>query len=233
MIKVYKFQKLGHFDHGWLDTRHHFSFASYWDPTRVGFGALLVINDDKISPNKGFGEHGHKNMEIITYVRQGAITHKDSLGNLGKTMAGDVQVMSAGSGVVHAEYNLEQEDTLLYQIWIKPNVQDVAPRWDAKVFPKLHKSKLTVLVSGQPEHEHLDALKIYQDAAIYCGTFSAGMTTVQPIKHQAYILASKGDLSVNGVSLSQADGAEVTQEKVLSITAKTDCEVLVIDVPAV
>jgi redox-sensitive bicupin YhaK (pirin superfamily) len=233
MITVYPYADLGHADHGWLDARHHFSFARYWNPQRTEFGTLRVINDDKVAAGKGFGTHPHDNMEIITYVRAGAITHKDSMGNTGRTGAGDVQVMSAGTGVFHSEYNLENEDTRLYQIWIEPNERNVAPRWDAKAFPKAPVTgQLPVLASGQPEHAESEALLIHQDAAIYGGTLVAGTTIAQPIKHQAYILASLGSFTVNGAPLKPGDGAEITGENLLTITAVTDAEILVIDTPA-
>ncbi len=233
MITLYPYGQLGHADHGWLDARHHFSFGGYRNHARTHFGELRVINDDRIAGGTGFGAHPHDNMEIITYVRSGAITHQDSLGNKGRTGAGDVQVMSAGTGVVHAENNVEPEDTTLYQIWIEPNARNVAPRWEAKQFPKepVRGSSLPVLVSGQKEHEGQDALFIHQDAAIYGGTLTQGQELVQNIKHQAYILASIGSFSVNGQVLEQGDGAEVTETQVLSITALTDAEILVIDVP--
>jgi hypothetical protein len=215
-----------------LNARHHFSFARYYNPDRVGFGTLLVINDDIVAAGRGFAKHPHDNMEIITYVRQGAITHEDSMGNKGRTGAGDVQVMSAGTGVFHSEVNAEHEDTRLYQIWITPNVRDVAPRWEAKQFPKAPATNsLPVLVSGQPEHTGSDALMIYQDAAIYGGTLTKGATLTQNIKHQAYILASVGQFTINDVLLNQGDGAEIKGDKTLVITALTDAEVLVIDVP--
>lgn len=129
MIKVIEYNNLGGADHGWLKAKHHFSFASYQDPNRVKFGPMRVVNDDIVAPKKGFDPHPHNNMEIITYVRKGAITHKDDMGNEGRTVAGDVQVMSAGTGVVHSEYNLEDEDTTLYQIWMFPNKKNVKPRW--------------------------------------------------------------------------------------------------------
>ena len=233
MITVYPYQTLGHADHGWLDARHHFSFASYRNPARTHFGALRVINDDKVAAGRGFGTHPHDNMEIITYVRSGAITHKDTLGNTGRTGAGDVQVMSAGDGVFHSEHNLDPVDTRLYQIWIEPNARDVAPRWEAKAFPKASvMDQLNLLVSGQPEHEGDGALFIHQDAAIYGGTLKAGTTVTQTLKHQAYILASVGAFTVNGTTLHQGDGAEVTGEKTITITAVSDAEVLIIDVPA-
>ncbi len=233
MITVYPYDKLGHANHGWLDARHHFSFARYWNESRMGFGDLRVINDDIIAANKGFGAHPHDNMEIITYVRKGAISHKDSEGNAGRTAAGDVQVMSAGSGIQHAEFNAENESTSLYQIWILPNEQNVKPRWDAREFPKTPVTdSLPLLVSGQKEHEGKGALFIHQDAAIYGGNLTKGTSLKQTIKHQAYILASVGSFSINGEVLNQGDGAEITGEKTFEITALTDAEILVIDVPA-
>lgn len=232
MITLYKYEDLGHADHGWLDASHHFSFASYHNPERHKFGVLRVINDDKVAAGTGFATHPHENMEIITYVRQGAITHKDSMGNVGRTEAGDVQVMSAGTGVFHSEYNLESEDTKLYQIWIYPNKKGVKPGWDAKKFPKnFANGSLPVLVSGQSEHEGLGALHIHQDAAIFGGKVKAGETVTQLIKHQAYVLASKGEFKIGDVALKQGDGAEVTNLSQLEISALTDSELLVIDVP--
>lgn len=233
MITVYPFDTLGHADHGWLNARHHFSFARYVNRARMGFGALRVINDDLIDGGRGFGAHPHDNMEIITYVRKGAITHKDNLGNQGRTAAGDVQVMSAGSGVTHAEHNMEDEVTSLYQIWIEPNRQDVTPRWDAGEFPKAPvDGKLSVLVSGQNDHKDSGALYIHQDAAIYGGKMMKGTALKQTIKHQAYILASLGSFTVNGETLKQGDGAEITGDKTLDIVALDDAEILIIDVPA-
>lgn len=143
------FASLGHADHGWLDARHHFSFANYYDPARMSWGAIRVWNDDAIAPQTGFPPHPHRDMEIITYVRSGAITHQDSMGNQGRTEAGDVQVMSAGSGVRHAEYNLENETTTLFQIWIEPTRTGGAPSWGAKPFPKGERSgQFVTLASG-------------------------------------------------------------------------------------
>jgi redox-sensitive bicupin YhaK (pirin superfamily) len=232
MITVYPYESLGHADHGWLDARHHFSFASYHNPKRTGFGNLLVINDDKVAAGKGFGTHPHDNMEIITYVREGAITHRDSMNNVGRTQAGDVQVMSAGTGVAHSEHNLEAVDTRLYQIWIEPNERNVPPRWEAKQFPKTPATdRLFVLASGMKEHAGQGAAFIHQDAAIYGGVMKAGTVITQPIKHQAYLLASKGRITIDGTLLTQGDGAEVTDAKQIAIHAETDAEVLVIDVP--
>lgn len=232
MITVYPYENLGHADHGWLDARHHFSFARYMNPNRMGFGALRVINDDKVAAGRGFAPHPHENMEIITYVRQGAITHGDNMGNEGKTSAGDVQVMSAGSGIMHSERNLETVETTLYQIWIIPNKENVTPRWDSRTFPKAPvMDSLPILVSGRREHEDSEALFIHQDAAIFGGRLEKAMVISQAIKHQAYILASEGSFEINGTVMKKGDGAEITDEKLITITALENAEILVIDVP--
>ncbi|TAE32367.1 MAG: pirin family protein [Alphaproteobacteria bacterium] len=231
MIVHFPYATLGHAHHGWLDARHHFSFASYHNPDRMGFGALRVINDDKIAAGMGFAPHAHDNMEIITYVRQGAISHKDSLGNEGRTVAGDVQVMSAGTGIVHSEYNHEATDTRLYQLWIKPNKRDVAPRWEAQIFPKEPVThQLNLLVSGMDEHRDNGAMWIYADAAIYGGRMRAGTHIMQPLKHRAYILISEGQCLIHGQLMQQGDGAQWESSNMLDIHAITDVELLVIDV---
>lgn len=231
MITTYPYETLGHADHGWLDARHHFSFARYWNESRMGFGTLRVINDDRVAAHKGFNTHPHDNMEIITYVRSGAITHRDSMGNEGHTKAGDVQVMSAGSGVAHSEYNHEDENTTLYQIWIEPNARGVTPRWDAKEFPKeFVENALPVLVSGRPEHKDT-ALFIHQDAAISGGRLQKGTSLKQAIKHQAYVLAAEGSFKINDSVLNKGDGAEIVKESEITITALHDSEIIIIDVP--
>jgi redox-sensitive bicupin YhaK (pirin superfamily) len=149
MIELRPKAGLGRFNFGWLDTAHHFSFADYHDPRRMGWGALRVWNDDEIAPNTGFPPHPHRDMEIITYVREGAITHQDSLGNIGRTEAGDVQVMSAGSGIRHAEYNKEAIPTRIFQIWILPDRRGGTPAWGAKPFPKGDRAgRFVTLASG-------------------------------------------------------------------------------------
>ncbi len=154
MIELRPFAKLGGADHGWLKAKHHFSFASHYDPNNMGHGALRVWNDDEIAPNTGFPAHPHANMEIITYVREGAITHQDSLGNEGRTEAGDVQVMSAGSGVRHSEYNLEPTKTRIFQIWIEPTARGGQPTWGSKPFPKADRTgKLVTIASGDRERQ--------------------------------------------------------------------------------
>ena len=152
MIDVRKLETLGGADHGWLDAKHHFSFANYYDPDRMGWGPLRVWNDDRIEAGTGFPPHPHRDMEIITYVRKGAITHRDHMNNEGRTVAGDVQVMSAGKGVEHAEWNLEPEDTTLFQIWIEPREKGIRPRWEAATFPKEdRKNQLVQLASGKAD----------------------------------------------------------------------------------
>ncbi|MFT6100044.1 MAG: redox-sensitive bicupin YhaK (pirin superfamily) [Arenicella sp.] len=228
MITHYPYQKLGHANHGWLDARHHFNFASYQNPKRQQFGALRVINDDVIKAGAGFDTHPHKNMEIITYVRKGAITHRDSNGNVGRTEAGDVQVMSAGTGVFHSEYNLESEDTNIFQIWIEPNQMDVKPRWDSFEFPKQAATdSLTLLVSGNGEAP----LSIHQDAFIYAGHLTEGSELSQKIKHQAYLLVSEGSIELEGQTLSKGDGLEVTKLSSITFRALADSKLLLIDVP--
>lgn len=234
MINHISYTDLGGADHGWLKARHHFSFAAYYNPDRMGFGTLRVINDDIVQAKKGFDTHPHRDMEIITYVRRGAITHRDNQGNEGITRAGDVQVMSAGSGIAHSEYNLEDEDTNLFQIWIEPNRLAVQPRWEAREFPKDPVTDALIpLASGRDADIMQDALMIHQDAAIHGGRLNKGTTITHPVVYQAYVLASEGELEVNGQHMSRGDGLEVTDVQTLTITALSDAEVLVIDVPPV
>ncbi len=228
MVTHYPYANLGHANHGWLDARHHFSFASYQDPERQQFGVLRVINDDVIKAGAGFDTHPHKNMEIITYVREGAITHRDSNGNVGRTVAGDVQVMSAGTGVFHSEFNLESEDTNIFQIWIEPNQLEAKPRWDSYEFPKKPTTdSLTLLVSGNADAP----LTIHQDAFIYAGHLIEGTELTHPIKQQIYVLVSEGSLEIEGYFLNRGDGLEVTELSSVNMKALSDSKLLVIDVP--
>ena len=237
MLKHYPSRSLGYANHGWLKAKHHFSFAHYYNPSRMGFGVLRVVNDDLVAPDSGFPPHPHRNMEIITYVRSGSIVHQDSEGNKGVTKAGDVQVMSAGKGIVHSEYNRSKEPLTLYQIWIDTNTQNVKPRWQAKPFPRKEVTReLTLLVSGFEEDEGR-ALPINQEARIYGGRINKGVEIKHTITNQAYILASEGCFDViiekpmQKVVLQKGDGLEVTEIKVIYIKANIDCEVLIIDVP--
>ena len=179
MIDLRPFDSLGAANHGWLDAHHHFSFAGYHDPARVHWGSLRVWNDDTIAPQTGFPPHPHNDMEIITYVREGAITHQDSLGNKGRTEAGDVQVMSAGTGIRHSEYNLEDVTTKIFQIWIIPTRAGEPPQWGAKPFPKGERSgKFVTLASGHAEDD--DALPIRTDGRVLGATLRAGETAEYP-----------------------------------------------------
>jgi redox-sensitive bicupin YhaK (pirin superfamily) len=230
MIEKRSFANLGGADHGWLKAKHHFSFANYYDPKRMGWGALRVWNDDEIASNSGFPPHPHADMEIITYVREGAITHKDNLGNEGRTEAGDVQVMSAGSGIRHAEYNLEPATTRIFQIWIEPDQRGGAPSWGARPFPKSDRAgKFVTLASGLPEDG--DALPIRTPARVAGATIKAGETTeyeLGPDRH-AYLVSAQGSVEVNGVRLDARDGAAITGEASLKITAINDAEVVLVD----
>ena len=227
MIIHYPYENLGHANHGWLDARHHFSFANYQNPQQQQFGVLRVINDDVIKAGAGFDTHPHKNMEIITYVREGAITHRDSNGNVGRTVAGDVQVMSAGTGVFHSEFNLESEDTNIFQIWIEPSQLEVKPRWDSYEFPKEPTTdSLTLLVSGSGDAP----LSIHQDAFIYAGHLIEGTELTHPIKQQAYVLVSEGSLELEGHFLNKGDGLEVTELSSINMKALSDTKLLIIDV---
>lgn len=230
MIKLYPFEKLGQANHGWLHARYHFSFSNYYNPGRMGFGPLRVINDDQIKAAQGFPPHSHSNMEIITYVREGEVLHRDSLGNSGSTKAGDIQVMSAGTGIQHSEFSSPTTDTKLFQIWIEPNEDDVKPRWEIKSFPKDYSDNLSLLVSGRKADKDKGALFIHQDAAIYAGRLKAGKETRLTVSNEAYIVSSTGRFEVNGKTLNERDGAEATDEKILTIKAIDDSELLVIDV---
>lgn len=228
MITHHPFERLGGAKHGWLDAKHHFSFANYFDPKKLSHGELLVINDDRIAPHTGFDTHPHRDMEIITYVRKGAITHKDNRGNKGRTTAGNVQVMSAGTGISHSEYNLEDEETNLYQIWIAPKSKGVQPKWDMAEFPQEPVSDaLSLLVSG----EQKAPLTIHQDARIYAGRMLKGKTLSHAIKGKAYVLVSEGQVTISGHKAQKGDGLAISDEKSITIAALTDCELLVIEVP--
>ena len=229
MIERRPQDQLGHFQFGWLDTRHHFSFGDYRDPARMGWGALRVWNDDEISANTGFPPHPHADMEIITYVREGAITHKDSLGNAGRTPAGDVQVMSAGSGIRHAEYNLEAGPTKIFQIWIQPRERGGAPYWDQKPFPKGDRSgRFVTLASGYGEE---DALPIRADARVLGATLKAGETATYVLDEarHAYLATTSGEIEVNGVKIEPRDGAAITGERELKVRALSDAEVVLVE----
>jgi hypothetical protein len=230
MIERRQFNQLGGAHHGWLNAKHHFSFASYYNPARLGHGDLLVWNDDEIAPNTGFPPHPHADMEIITYVRQGAITHEDSLGNKGRTEAGDVQVMSAGTGIRHSEYNRERAATTLFQIWIHPRAAGGEPTWGTRPFPKSDRSGAFVtLASGFKGDE--DSLTIRADARVLGATLKAGETVTYTLglERHGYLVPAQGTVEVNGVRIEARDGAAIENEATLTVTAIEDSELVLVD----
>ena len=228
MIDIRPYNSLGHADHGWLDARHHFSFAGYHDPSRMGWGAIRVWNDDRIAARSGFPPHPHRDMEIITYVRTGAISHQDSLGNKGRTGAGDVQVMSAGTGVTHAEYNLEEEETTLFQIWVETDKPGAQPSWGAMPFPKeVRDGSFQLLASGD---ENDGVLTVNADAKVLGATLGAGKSLAyeaDPARH-LYLVPS-ATVRINGVEAHARDGVAITGEERIRIEAQADAELVLVD----
>ncbi|HZD25312.1 MAG TPA: pirin family protein [Alphaproteobacteria bacterium] len=231
MIEITPFEKLGRFRNDWLNAHYHFSFANYYNPARMGFGPLVVWNDDEIRAHSGFDPHPHRDMEIITYVRQGAITHRDSLGNEGRTEAGDVQVMSAGSGIVHAEYNLEDEETRLFQIWLQPTETGLPPRWDAAKFPRGERAgRLVPLASGEAG---IEALTIHQDATLYGATLPAGAEIAHVLRpgRRVYLVPASGRITVNGEAAAARAGVKLEAAQEIRVAAEEDTELLLFDLP--
>ena len=228
MIDIRPFASLGHANHGWLDARHHFSFANYHDPARMGWGAIRVWNDDRIAARSGFPPHPHRDMEIITYVRTGAISHQDSMGNKGRTGAGDVQVMSAGRGVTHAEYNLEDEETTLFQIWVETDQPGVKPGWGMMPFPKeARQGSFQLLASGNPDD---GALTIHADARVLGATLAAGESLSydpDPARHLYLVPSSR--VRINGQEADGRDGVAITGEDRITIEAEADAELVLVD----
>jgi len=229
VIDIRPFENLGTFRNDWLEAHYHFSFANYFDPARIGVGKLRVWNDDTIQPHTGFPPHGHESMEIITYVRKGAITHKDSMGNTGRTEAGDVQVMSAGSGIRHAEWNEEGADTQIFQLWIEPRAPGGPPRWGARAFPKGDRAgQWEVLASGLGDD---GALEINQDARIVGATALPG----QPLSYDipdgrfGYLVAATGRARLNGAIVAARDGVAITGPARLDIEASEDTELVLVE----
>ncbi len=230
MITVRKSVERGFADHGWLKSHHTFSFADYYDPEHMGFRSLRVINEDYVEPGQGFGTHPHRDMEIITYVVKGAVAHKDSMGSSATVTPGEVQVMSAGTGVTHSEFNPSDMEKLhLLQIWIKPKVRGTKPSYSQKAFPdneRKDKLKLMAAADGRA-----DAVSIGQDTSLYSSLLSAATT----LKHQfktgraGWLQVVSGDLTVNGISLHPGDGAKIEEEASIEILAKTASEFLLFD----
>jgi len=229
MLALRPFNTLGGANHGWLDAHHHFSIPEDYDPQRMNWGNLRVWNDDVIAPGTGFPKHPHRDMEIITYVREGAITHEDNLGNKGRTEAGDVQVMSAGTGIAHSEYNLESNATKIFQIWILPNQAGDAPAWGAKPFPKGQREGFVTLASGKDGDQ--ESLRIRADARLVAANLKAGETAEYVLDkgRRAYLVPASGVIEVNGLRANARDGVAVADESVLRVQALEDSEIVLGD----
>jgi redox-sensitive bicupin YhaK (pirin superfamily) len=233
MIDVRPFASLGRFEVDWLLGLHHFSFGEYHNPERMGFGPLRVWNDDTFHPEGGFPMHGHRDMEIISYVRTGAISHEDHLGNKGRTEAGNVQVMTAGTGIRHSEYNYEADDTLIFQIWIETRETGLTPSWAARAFPAGDRAgQLVVLASGR-DGDGNGPLPIHQDAALLAATLEAGQSVVHEFMpgRRAYLVPTRGALEINGVAVGERDGVAVADEERIEIRAVGTGEIVLVDLP--
>ncbi|MBI2871467.1 MAG: pirin family protein [Candidatus Omnitrophica bacterium] len=230
MIQIRKAGERGHANHGWLDSYHTFSFADYHDPKHMGFRCLRVINEDRIEPGKGFGTHGHRDMEIITYILEGELEHRDSMGSGAVIRPGEVQRMSAGTGVTHSEFNPSRTNPVhLLQIWILPEKNGLKPGYEQRAFkPELRKNRLCLAAAGRPS---AGALKIHQDASLYISSLEKGKKVEYAIDmyRHAWIQAARGSVQVNGVSFKESDGAAVSGEKLLTIAALSDAELLLFD----
>ncbi|CAN7384095.1 pirin family protein [Acidovorax sp. K2F] len=233
MLTVRKSQDRGHADHGWLNSFHSFSFAGYYDPAHMGFGNLRVINEDRIAPGTGFGTHGHRDMEIISYVLSGELAHKDSMGNVKGIPPGDVQRMSAGTGVQHSEFNhAVGQTTHFLQIWIEPNVRGIPPSYEQKTFAESEKRGALRLVASPDGAQ--GSVKIHADAALYAGLLDGDESATLALNpaRKTYVHLVRGALSANGQALSGGDALLMEKETTLSLTDGHDAEVLVFDLAA-
>ena len=230
MISIRKSNERGHADHGWLDSRFTFSFAEYFDPKHVQFRTLRVMNDDRVAGGGGFPTHPHRDMEIVTYVLEGALAHKDSMGNGSTIKPGDVQYMSAGTGVAHSEFNASKTEPVhLYQIWMFPDKHGHKPAYDQKNFPDAEKrGKLRLMVSPDGRD---GSVRIRQDNELYATLLSAGESVKHALKPErhAYVQVARGSVTLNGNTLEVGDGAEISAEKTLELTGVNDAEVLLFD----
>ncbi|MDH4418148.1 MAG: pirin family protein [Acidovorax sp.] len=233
MLTVRKSQDRGHADHGWLNSFHSFSFAGYYDPAHMGFGNLRVINEDRISPGTGFGTHGHRDMEIISYVLSGELAHKDSMGNVKGIPPGDVQRMSAGTGVQHSEFNhAAGQTTHFLQIWIEPNVRGIPPSYEQKTFAEVDKRGVLRLVASPDGAQ--GSVKIHADAALYAGLLDGAESATLALNpaRKTYVHLVRGALTANGQALSGGDALLMEKETILSLTDGRGAEVLVFDLAA-
>ncbi|MGE5656383.1 MAG: pirin family protein [Actinomycetota bacterium] len=230
MIAIRRSEERGHANHGWLDTYHSFSFASYYDPKQMGFRALRVINEDKVSPGAGFGTHGHQDMEIITYVLEGALEHKDSIGNGATIKPGEVQRMSAGTGITHSEYNHSKTEPVhLLQIWLLPDTKGLQPSYEQRDFEVSKTSGKLQLVAAKDGRE--GAVKVHQDVNLYAAALAKDeqVSHVLPPNRHAWVQVARGAITLNSLPLNQGDGAAVSGESELTLAATEDAEILLFD----
>ena len=233
MIRIRRSAERGHFDHDWLDTRHTFSFGDYHDPRFMGFRALRVLNEDRVRPGQGFGTHGHRNMEIVSYVLEGRLAHEDSLGNGSVIVPGDVQYMSAGTGVRHSEFNGSKTELVHFlQIWIIPNVQGIPPSYEEKHFSTQDRRGRLCLVASPDRAE--GSVLMHQDARIHAGLFDGAEHASFTVRdhRQCYVHVARGALHVAGLHLEAGDGLKVTDTGEIEIREGRGAEVLVFDLPA-
>jgi redox-sensitive bicupin YhaK (pirin superfamily) len=230
MLTLRKSTDRGHANHGWLDSHHTFSFAGYHDPAHMGFGDLRVINEDRVQPGQGFGTHGHRDMEIITYVLDGALEHKDSMGNGSVIRPGNVQRMSAGRGVRHSEFNASQTAPVHFlQIWIEPNVAGIDPGYEEKHFTADEKRGRLRLIAASDGRD--GAVTLHQDARVYAALLDGTDSVTHELKagRRAYVHVARGNVTVNGAALGAGDGARLTDETAITFTAAKDAEILLFD----
>lgn len=230
MITIRKAEERGHANHGWLDSYHTFSFANYYDPKYMGFRALRVINDDTVSGGAGFGKHGHRDMEIITYVLEGAVEHQDSIGNTAVVKPGEVQRMSAGTGIMHSEFNHSKNDSVHFlQIWIMPDTTGLPPSYEQRTFNIANEPGTLRLVAAKDSRD--GALKIHQDVDLYTAVLEKDSSVTHELKSQrhAWIHIARGAVNVNGLPLKMGDGAAISEESKLTIEATEKAEFLLFD----
>lgn len=232
MLQVLKNSQRGAADHGWLQSNHSFSFGHYYNPEQLGFGPLLVINEDRVQPARGFGTHGHDNMEIISYVLSGALEHKDSMGNGSVIRYGDVQRMSAGTGVTHSEFNHSSTERVHFlQIWIEPNVNGIAPGYEEKHFDSAAKTGQLRLIAS-PDGSN-GSVMIHQDARIYASILNGGapLTHALAADRTGYVHLIKGQLEVNGIKLTTGDALKIQDEASIEFSNAVEAELLTFDLP--